>query len=498
MFKKLGLDISGKPGICSRAQDRLKAELKHFYRDESGSLLILTLMIFIMLLILTGMGVDFTRQETARIRLQNTLDRAILAAADLDQELDPESVVRDYFAKAGMDAYLDDIQVEGNSAGTYRIVTANASLDLPTQFLRLESRYLTDWQGIDSLHTVAAGQAEERVSQVEISLVLDISGSMRGTKISTLRGAAQDFVDTVLRDESEDLVSLSLIPYTAQVNAGPALLSQINLTDVPRHNYSHCLEFTSDDFLRLGLHPSRLYRQGQHFTRYEYGPYDAGINNPSCPKRPYERIIPFSQDADELKQAIGQLQARHNTAIHTGMKWATVLLDPSSQPMIAQLSANPVGGVNIDPAFANRPAPLDDDETKKFIILMTDGQNVAADRLQRHLYNSDAEYDYWNEYGVYGHSRRVTGSANNWWQYVETDYSASQANTRLQQVCDLANNDDNNLVVFTIGFEVNNTSANVMRNCATTPAHFFRVEGVEITKAFDTIASQINELRLTQ
>ncbi len=492
MFKKFGLKALGKTGFFARPQKRFESELKNFYRDESGSLLILTLMIFIVLLLMTGMGVDFVRQETARIRLQNTLDRAILAAADLDQTLDPATVVNDYFEKAGMAAFVDEVHVEGNAAGTYRIVTAKASVDLRTRFLRLESRYMPDWEGIDVLETAAVGQAEERVSNVEISLVLDISGSMRGSKISTLRGAAQDFVDTVLRDEVENLVSLSLIPYTAQVNAGPGLLSQINLTEIPRHNYSHCLEFTADDFGRLGLHSSRQYRQGQHFTRYEYGPYNSGINNPSCPKRTYERIIPVSQDRNELKTAISQLQARHNTAIHTGMKWATVLLDPASQPMIANLSANPVGGVTIDSAFANRPAPRSDTDTKKFVILMTDGVNVASERVRRHYYDTEQEIDRWDRYGAYGYANAFGGY---WGNYVETDYTASQANSRLNQICTLAKAND--IIVFTIGFEVNNTSANIMRNCASTAAHFFRVEGTEINKAFDTIASQINELRLT-
>ena len=39
---------------------------------------------------------------------------------------------------------------------------------------------------------------------------------------------------------------------------------------------------------------------------------------------------------------------------------------------------------------------------------------------------------------------------------------------------------------------------NVMRDCASSPSHFFRVEGVEIEDAFEAIARQINQLRLTQ
>jgi hypothetical protein len=55
-----------------------------------------------------------------------------------------------------------------------------------------------------------------------------------------------------------------------------------------------------------------------------------------------------------------------------------------------------------------------------------------------------------------------------------------------------------NIVIWSIGFEVSNHGANVMRDCASSPSHFFRVEGVEITEAFSAIARQINQLRLTQ
>ena len=37
-----------------------------------------------------------------------------------------------------------------------------------------------------------------------------------------------------------------------------------------------------------------------------------------------------------------------------------------------------------------------------------------------------------------------------------------------------------------------------MSNCASSPSHYFQVEGVEIKDAFEAIARQINQLRLTQ
>ena len=58
-------------------------------------------MMFVLTLMLAGLAVDLMRYEASRVALQNTLDRATLAAAALNQDLDPEAVVRDYVAKAG-------------------------------------------------------------------------------------------------------------------------------------------------------------------------------------------------------------------------------------------------------------------------------------------------------------------------------------------------------------------------------------------------------------
>ena len=66
----------------------------------------------------------------------------------------------------------------------------------------------------------------------------------------------------------------------------------------------------------------------------------------------------------------------------------------------------------------------------------------------------------------------------------------------LGNICDAAK--DQGIVVWSIGFEVTNHSAGVMEDCASSASHFFRVEGVEISDAFESIAKQINQLRLTQ
>ncbi|MEX0365434.1 MAG: TadE/TadG family type IV pilus assembly protein, partial [Ruegeria sp.] len=54
------------------------------------------LFLFITILAITGLGVDLMRFERNRSILQYTVDRAVLAAADLDQTIPPQQVVEAY------------------------------------------------------------------------------------------------------------------------------------------------------------------------------------------------------------------------------------------------------------------------------------------------------------------------------------------------------------------------------------------------------------------
>ncbi|WP_223424593.1 TadE/TadG family type IV pilus assembly protein [Tateyamaria pelophila] len=459
--------------------DPLRRQVARFSRDESGTMTIFATYIILMMILVCGIGVDLMRNEMERTNVQATMDRAILAAADLDQTLDPEAVVHDYFAKSGLSEFLTSVSVDEGI--NYRTVSAVAAGTTPTRFMHL--------MGVDELPVPAGGTAEERVENVEISMVLDISGSMgRNSKMSNLQDAAKAFVDTVIQDTTDDLISISLIPYTAQVNAGPDIYSELKTNH--RHNYSHCIDFEENDFLTSTISFTRTYEQMQHFEEgYDY--YSSRrIGNPGCPQQTYERIVPFSQNKTSLKATIDDYRARANTSIHLGMKWGVALLDPSFRPITQALALDD----KIDGVFASRPQDYDDAETIKTLLLMTDGENVNTTRIQPWYYNSNSEYVHWSKYPLYWYlNNHNVGSWNNW-RY--TKYTSGQADTMLSNICDAAK--AKGIIVWSIGFEVTNHSANVMEDCASSPSHFFRVEGVEITEAFEAIAKQINQLRLTQ
>jgi Flp pilus assembly protein TadG len=95
--------------------------------------------------------------------------------------------------------------------------------------------------------------------------------------------------------------------------------------------------------------------------------------------------------------------------------------------------------------------------------------------------------------------RDTTGSSGPWTDYRNSEYlNGSMKDVRMRNVCTATK--DEGVVVYTIGFEVNKggTAETELRGCATTPAHYYRAEGVNINDAFNSIASNVKNLRLTQ
>ena len=146
--------------LAHQAED----EIERFKEEESGVATIFACFMIMMMVLVGGIGVDLMHNEMERVRLQNTLDRAVLAAADLDQTLTPAEVVEDYFTKSGFPGQPGTVTVDEGLNN--RIVTASASTDHLTQFMHL--------MGVPELSIPAKGTAAERISNVEVSLVLDI------------------------------------------------------------------------------------------------------------------------------------------------------------------------------------------------------------------------------------------------------------------------------------------------------------------------------------
>ena len=82
------------------------------------------------------------------------------------------------------------------------------------------------------------------------------------------------------------------------------------------------------------------------------------------------------------------------------------------------------------------------------------------------------------------------------WDIVDQYVWADEGDRRLRRICDEAH--ANNVVVFSIAFEAPTRGQQVMRYCASSDAHYYDVEGIDISNAFASIARTINQLRLVQ
>ena len=353
---------------------------RRFAKDEDGAVLVFSLTLFVLMAMMGGIAVDLMRYETTRTTLQNTLDRSTLAAASLSQSLDPEDVVRDYFAKAGLSQYLTAVNVDEGL--NFRQVHADARADAEPLFLHMI--------GINELEAPGASTAEQRITNVEIVLSLDVSGSMAGTKITNLKSAASEFVDTVLSSDGDDRISVGLVPYNGQVNLGDTMAAKYNLIYPTGIADTKCVDLPSSVY--SGTNMSRTLAMPTTTNADSYSgtststSYVAANNTSSatvvannrwCPPSLVNIVRPPINDIATLQGYINNLNAVGATSINAGLKWGLALLDPTSRPMFAELAS----AGKIPSVFNVRPFEYTDEEALKVIVLMTDGEHFAEERI---------------------------------------------------------------------------------------------------------------------
>jgi len=391
-----------------------------------------------------GGAVDFARSGAVGVEIQSALDSGVLAAASLSQARDPEEVVRAY-VEAAIEEYGGEIEslevtVNANTSLNSREVIARAEVSLPTLLLGVA--------GIQKLNVIRESEAIEQLVDIEIALVLDVSGSMGGRKIRDLREAAQDFVGAVLNGESAEYTSISVIPY----NGGVRLPSEVNdeLVDgaAPYRRQSGCLDFGRDYPVDFPLPDNEF-----DWLDWAGNPMVGSRSSAFCPEERMESTF-LQNDKSDLETMIDGLRASGNTGLDVATAWGVRALDPNWRGRL--------GG-----EFPDRPVDWETEDTLKVLVVMTDG---AATPQYRYRWRGGR----WQLYSL---------------------YNARRARDNMLDACDYAK--DNSVAVYTIAFQVSGTTnRNLMRDCASTSGNFYNVADTDIGAAFSAIAGEINMLRL--
>lgn len=444
--------------IRSGLEHRCSRHARRFAQETDGSMTILSLFLVMIVFTAAGFAVDMMRYDRERVKLQYALDRAVLAAADLDQELCPRDVVVDYLSKENLDQYLvaDSVVVEPDTCGAQnarlagkRKVTASASMQVKTHFMQ--------WSGVDTLASDATSVAEESIGNVEISLVLDVSGSMRGTKLTNLKTAAKDFVDEMVSKSEDGKLSISIVPYSEQVSVPDFLMNELNT--IGANEVANCIDFRSTDFTTTDfdyydieddngnvIRAGDFIPQTLHFKDSGYNDFRADDNvvySDICRRETatdQRAMAVIQKDATTLKEQIDLLQASGWTSIDVGLKWGLTLLDDSIQPLIARLSDTS----NIPSEFDVRPGRNRTADSLKVLVLMSDGENTRQHMVNA-PYNVDEASDiFWNEeaeeYSVYdedndryswpGVSQTIREDDRRWTRYYYQDHAYGDGTLR--------------------------------------------------------------------
>ncbi|MGQ3039253.1 MAG: ubiquitin-activating E1 FCCH domain-containing protein [Brevundimonas sp.] len=179
------------------------------------------------LILMTMGGVDINRASTVRVNLQDALDAAALTAARSSYTRN-EDIQRVGMAalRANLKNYPEILLREADTTFVLNasdVVVADAKVDVKTIvaniFLPPYGKFMDDY-----IKVGAHSEVDRSSRNVEVALVLDVTGSMQGDRISALIEASKDLVDLVVQAQQTPYYSkVALVPYSNSVNPGSYL-----------------------------------------------------------------------------------------------------------------------------------------------------------------------------------------------------------------------------------------------------------------------------------
>ncbi|MBB4631378.1 TadE/TadG family type IV pilus assembly protein [Sphingosinicella soli] len=220
--------------------------LSRIARNQKGNALAIVAASIIPLVGAIGGGVDLTRAYMAEARLAQACDAAALAGRKVMMKDDTDgggSVISGSTADLEIQKFLDYNFPEGkfdtgeitrtaqiDDEGELTITLATA---MPTQLLKIT--------GIQSMNLNAECSARRSGVNVDVVLVVDVTGSMRwdvdknsgsdDERMIALRDASKEFLD-ILKDLQDQLsssglrVRVGIVPYSQGVNVGKLLYAE--------------------------------------------------------------------------------------------------------------------------------------------------------------------------------------------------------------------------------------------------------------------------------
>ena len=504
--------------------------LRKFWRAKRANVAITFAIAALPVSMMVGMGVDITNAIRVKLALQDATDEAAISLARQQQSI-ADSAISSTANSYVMASYNE----------TPSITVTNATIDRTNIIATIDDQavvpmYFSQLVGMSSItvkaHAVAQGL------QLEVSLVLDTSGSMGdtlgsgGTKISALRTAVTDFLNTMFGNSStSQRVSIGMVPFSYGVRILPSGTTPPSYMDTGGLEGDPYADLDSTTKTRFQLF-SEMNQQWGGCVMTRPPPYDVTDDTPTT-STPATLFIPwFAPDEPDTTLGWGSTQYENDYISDTGgnctgsttgqtdlwrekrhckYKSAT----PSSglgpnygcvsqaiTPLTSTLSTlttaastlqangttNIMEGLMWGWRVLSPGAPFTEGRAysapnnRKVIILMTDG------------YNNYGGVNNMNDstYFTYGFARNgLLGNATN-------DNNALDAllDAKTLQAC--TNAKAMGITIYTIAFG-NTADSSMLQSCASKPAYFYFPQNAsDLDPVFQSIAQSLTSLRISQ
>lgn len=206
--------------------------LRGFVANGRGNVAITFGLSLVPIMLTVGAAVDYARWSSSVTALRAHVDGIALAAIKNPQ--DPaalsslEVALANRLTTINHNPTFDAVKVELVSQPTdlEAVVEVSAAGTLPAVIMKAF--------GFKNLPISASSEARRAPKTYEVSLIVDVTGSMRGSKINALRDAARGFVQTLLPEGSQaDRILVNLVPYSSAVNIGRSRIDWLGALDIP-------------------------------------------------------------------------------------------------------------------------------------------------------------------------------------------------------------------------------------------------------------------------
>lgn len=417
--------------------------LARFACNESGSFASMFGLTAVAATLCAGVAVDYSRVAHTRAVMTDSLDAALLAAGKLMSDGETNRArLRGEFD----DFFFANLETRKHHGGRFEVlkfdadpatgeVSAETGAEVKMAFMGL--------LGTNQIDVSSRAQARFSTDAVEIAMVLDVTGSMRGSKIRALKAAASDAVDILLpADTTSDKVRIGLVPYSWSVNVG--------------RNRARTVAGNRDNGCVTERHGRNAHTDADWRGRREnrLGADYRMIRETACPT---SKVRGLTNRRDTLKGDIRGFRPDGWTAGHIGIGWGYYMLSEHWQPLWNRREDPRDYGVNV----------------KKIAILMTDGEF--------NTYYEDPDGDPWGPHANESNAHAVRTCA---------DMKARKGA-------------DPGIIIYSVAFQAPKSARKTLRACASPDEggrtfYFDADSEQELRAAFQAIAIDIQKLRLSQ